>query len=138
MKLLSVAAGVALLSVGLSAQSSPVKGKAKSGILLTLGQLGCSTATGSDSFAVTAWSWGASNSGSASSGGGGGAGKANVQDLSLSKAFDGCSPALFGGVVTGRHYQTLTLVQGNSDGTTTTVALTDVLISSWSAGGTTA
>jgi type VI secretion system secreted protein Hcp len=102
---------------------------------LTLGTLGCSTSLGTDAFDVLAWSLGASNPVDLVGGGGGAAGKVNVQDLSVSKAFDACSPALLGAVTTGKAFPNLTLAATNKDGTTTTVTLSDVRVSSWSAGG---
>jgi len=136
MKFLSVVAGVVALSAGLVAQGPAAKkGDGKSAIAVTLGSLGCSTALGTDAFEVQAWSWGASSPVDVS-GGGGGAGKVNVQDLSLTKAFDGCSPALLGGVATGKAFPSLTLAASNKDGSTTTVTLTEVFVSSWQVGGT--
>ena len=136
MKFASVASIVALLSAGVAAQGQAAKenGKTRSAIAVTLGNLNCSTAAGSDAFAVHSWSWGASNPVDLS-GGGAGAGKVNVSDLNVSKAFDACSPALFGAVATGKAFPTLTLTQSNSDGTLTTLALTDVRVSSWQASG---
>ena len=134
MKILAVATSVLLLSVGLAAQGSPAKGKAKSGITTTLSNLGCSTPIGADTFAVQSWSWGASNPVDLI-GGGGGAGKVSVSDVHVQKGFDGCSPALFGAVATGKAFQTLTLTQSNTDGTATTLLLTDVRVSSWQASG---
>jgi type VI protein secretion system component Hcp len=124
-----------VLSAGLAAQGPPAKGTgAKSAIAVSLGALGCSTPLGTDAFEVLSWSWGASNPVDLS-GGGGGAGKVSVSDLSLMKAFDACSPALFGAVATGKAYPSLTLTAGNKDGTTTTLTLTDVRVSSWQASG---
>ena len=56
-----------------------------------------------DEIDVLAWSWGMSNSGSAQSGGGAGSGKANVQDLSLTKYIDKCSPDLMLFACNGKH-----------------------------------
>jgi type VI protein secretion system component Hcp len=135
MKVWSVAAVVLVLSVGVAAQGPPAKGNAtKSTIAVTIPSLNCSTAVGTDAFDVLAWSWGATNTIDVS-GGGGGAGKAAVSDLSIQKPFDACSPALFGAVVTGRAFPTLTLTASNKDGTTTTVTLSDVRVSSWQASG---
>lgn len=135
MKLVCVATSVLLLSVGLSAQGPPAKGsKAKSTITVTLGSLNCATSAGADAFNVLSWSWGASNP-VVDFGGGGGAGKPSVSDLNVQKAFDACSPTLFGAVVTGKAFPNLTLTQSNSDGTATTVTLTDVRVSSWQASG---
>jgi type VI protein secretion system component Hcp len=138
MKIAAVATSVLLLSVGLSAQGSLTQGKAKSAITANLGTLSCSTSAGTDTFNVLAWSWGASNPVDLSSGGGGGTGKVTVSDLNVQKGFDACSPALFGAVATGKAFPTLTLTQSNSDGTATTVTLSDVRVSSWTASGSSA
>lgn len=138
MRAVCVAAAVLLLSAGVAAQGNSGKGnnKPKSAIVLTMGALQCTTAAGSDAFSVLSWSWGASNPAVIGGpGGGGGAGKASLSDLNILKAFDACSPALFGAVVTGKAFPTLTLAQTNSDGTATTVTLTDVLVTSWQASG---
>jgi len=138
MKFVSVVAGVFALSAGLAAQGTPTKGtSAKSAIAVSVGNLGCSTALGSDTFAVQAWSWGASNPVDLS-GGGGSAGRVSLSDLAIQKAFDACSPALFGAVATGKAFANLTLAASNKDGTTTTLALSDVRVSSWQAGGSSA
>ena len=138
MKMLSVIAGVCALSAGLAAQGAPAKGTTvRSAIAVTFGSLGCSTPLGADTFEVLAWSWGASNPVDLS-GGGGGAGKVTVSDLNISKPFDSCSPALLGGVATGKVFPSLTLAASNKDGTTTTVTLTDVRVSSWQASGSSA
>ena len=139
MKLVCVAASVLVLSVGVAAQGNTGKGTSKpvSTITLALGGLQCTTPVGTDAFRVQAWSWGASNP-VVLGGGGGGAGKASLADLNIVKAFDACSPALFGGVVTGKAFPSLTLTQSNSDGTATTLSLTDVRITGWQASGSTA
>jgi type VI protein secretion system component Hcp len=134
MKFVSVMACVLALSTGAAAQGPAAKGKETSAIAVTLGSLNCSTALGSDAFQVLAWSWAASNSFDVS-GGGSGAGKVHVQDLNVSKPFDACSPALLGGVATGKAFPSLTLTASNKDGATTTVTLTEVRISSWQASG---
>ena len=139
MKLVCVAASVLLLSAGVAAQGSQGKGntKPKSGITLTIvgQQFACTTSVGAGAFNVLSWSWGASNPTTIGSGGGGGTGKVSLSSLNVLKDFDACSPALFGAVATGRHFETATLVQSNSDGTVTTLALTDVIIESWQASG---
>jgi type VI protein secretion system component Hcp len=136
MKFLSVAAGVFALSAGLAAQGTVTKlTSSKSAIAVSLPSLGCATAIGPEAFQVLAWSWGASNPVDLSSGGGGGAGKVSLADLSIQKAFDACSPALFGAVATGKAFPTLTLTASNKDGTTTTLTLSDVRVSSWQASG---
>ena len=139
MKFFSVVAGVFVLSAGLAAQGPPIKGKGvKSAIGVTLGSLGCSTPLGTDAFEVQAWSWGASNPVDLNAGGGGGAGKVSVSDLNVMKAFDGCSPALLGGVATGKAFPTLTLTANDKDGATTIVTLSEVRVSSWQASGSSA
>ena len=138
MKFLSVVAGVFALSAGLAAQGPQGKGNgAKSAIGVTLGSLGCSTPLGAGAFEVLSWSLGASNPVDLS-GGGGGAGKVSVSDLNVMKAFDACSPALLGAVTTGKAFPSLTLTASNKDGTTTTVTLSDVRVSSWQASGSSA
>ena len=128
-----------MLSAGVAAQGNSGKGNSKpqSAITLTLGALQCTTPVGADAFSVQSWSWGASNP-TVLGGGGGGAGKASVSDLNILKAFDACSPALFGGVVTGKAFPALTLTQSNGDGTATTVTLTDVRVTAWQASGSSA
>ncbi|MBK7793323.1 MAG: type VI secretion system tube protein Hcp [Betaproteobacteria bacterium] len=79
---------------------------------------------------VLAWSWGASNSGTTQVGGGGGAGKANVQDLSLTRAVDSQSPSFLRGVVTGKHYPIAILQDGPVK-----ITLMNVLVTSLSTGG---
>jgi type VI secretion system secreted protein Hcp len=105
-------------------------------ITVTVNQLNCSTGGGAGTFAVSAFSFGASNTGT-TSGGGGGAGKANISDLNVSKAFNECSPAIFGGIVTGKHFPSVKLVHADANGNPVlTIELQDVLISSYSIGGT--
>jgi type VI protein secretion system component Hcp len=53
---------------------------------------------------VLSWSWGMSQSGNAHVGGGAGAGKVNVQDLTLTKYVDSCTPLLMLKVCNGKHY----------------------------------
>ena len=136
MKSLLAVAGVFALSAGLAAQGPPAKASSvKSPLGVTLGNRGCSTAAGTDAFEILAWSFGASNPVDLIGGGGGGAGKVSVSDLNVSKPFDACSPALLGAVATGKAFPTLTLAASNKDGTTTTVTLSDVRVSSWQASG---
>jgi type VI secretion system secreted protein Hcp len=87
---------------------------------------------------VLAWSWGMSNSGSAHTGGGAGAGKCNVQDLSLTKWIDKCSPDLMLATCNGKHFTSATLVVRKAGETPVeylTITLTEVLITSVSTGG---
>jgi type VI protein secretion system component Hcp len=51
------------------------------------------------------------------------------------KSFDGCSPALFGGTVNGKHFPTLTIVQADKKNVALmTVTLSEVIVESiqWS------
>jgi type VI secretion system secreted protein Hcp len=87
---------------------------------------------------VLAWSWGASNSGSAHVGGGAGAGKVNVQDLSLTKWVDKSSPDILLACCNGAHIPEA-VVTVRKAGTTPLeyikITMTDVLITSFSTGG---
>jgi type VI protein secretion system component Hcp len=108
----------------------------QSGITIKIAGLHCSTSEGSDTFSATSYSFGADNSASTSSGGGGGAGKATVLPLNAMKKFDECSPALFGGVVTGQHFQTVDLIQQDEKHQTILIInLSDALITSYRIGG---
>jgi type VI protein secretion system component Hcp len=139
MKRVWIASAVLLLSGGLAAaqgnSGKSLTTKPQSAIAVNLGGLGCSTNAGTDAFSVLSWSWGASNPVDITSGGGAGTGKVSVSDVNITKPFDACSPALLGAVATGKHYATLTLTQSNSDGTATTLTLSDVIVSSWQASG---
>jgi type VI secretion system secreted protein Hcp len=87
---------------------------------------------------VLAWSWGASNSGSAHVGGGGGSGKVNVQDLSFTKWIDLASTEIFLATCNGKHLPEATLVVRKAGETPLeylTISMTDVLITSYSTGG---
>ena len=79
-----------------------------------------------------AWSWGASNSGTVVGGGGSGAGKANFQDFAVTRNTDGQSPQYVHAVAAGTHLPTLVLVDGAA-----TITLTEVLVTSYSTGGST-
>jgi type VI protein secretion system component Hcp len=129
-----------LVSSPLAAQPSAKSGHEKkngpdSSIAVSVEGLGCAAA-GPGGFAARSWSLGATNSGATGSGGGAGTGKASLGPLVIEKATDGCSPALFGGVVTGSHFRKLTLTQSDDRGVALmTLALEDVLISSWKTAG---
>ena len=84
---------------------------------------------------IQSWSFGASQSGSMA-GGGGGAGKVSMQDFSITKSMDKSSPKLFEALATGKHLKEVKLVlRGSSSVEYLTVTLTDVMISSYSTGG---
>lgn len=104
-------------------------------ITVVVDGLVCSTTAGAGSFFAGSWSWGAANSGS-SIGSGGGAGRVEIADLTLKKAFDACSSALFRAVATGTHYRSLSLTQRDGAGNAVAVVdLSDVLVTSWTVGG---
>ena len=126
---LAVSLGIAPLAAA-PKTSAPI-----SGILIGLN---CATPLGGDTFEARSWSWGATNTVS-DLGGGGGAGKASIAALALTRVSDACSPALLGGVVTGKHFQTFTLSQFDKDGVLkATVVLNDAILTSWTVGGTNA
>lgn len=135
--ILAVVAICAMAANSQSGKAAPQAAPQASGssvITVTLDGLACTTPAGTNTFPAQSWSFGASNTGTIG-GGGGGAGRANVQDLSLLKMFDACSPALFGGVVTGKHFSKLTLVHSDGKEPLMTVTLSDVLITSYQLGG---
>lgn len=135
----AVAITVGLLTLGAtSASLAAAPPKPASSIAVTAPGLGCSTATGADSFEARAWSWGAENP-VVAVGGGSGTGKAVISALGLTRLSDACSPLLLEFLVTGKHLPTLTLTQYDRGGAlTTTVALSDVTITDWKVGGSSA
>ncbi|WP_306522727.1 type VI secretion system tube protein Hcp [Rheinheimera sp.] len=104
--------------------AGPALAEVKGPISLTINSVGTSE--------VLAWSWGASNSGSTHMGGGGGAGKANVQDISLTRYTDAQSVALLKAVATGQHFPEVEIKREGMR-----ILLQDVLVTSYSVGGTT-
>jgi type VI secretion system secreted protein Hcp len=131
-KIFVLSVSTILTALSLLAQETPglARFKGKSSITVKLDGLNCSTASGSDTFEISSWSFGATQPASTASGGGGGAGKAEISDLIAQKMFDACSPKLFGGVVTGKHFKTLTLNQDDrSQNPVMKIVLTDVLVS---------
>ena len=91
-----------------------------------------------DEISVLAWSWGASNSGTTHLAKGSGAGKANVQDLSLTKYIDKASTALFIATCNGKHFPSAILTvrkAGEKPLEYVKVTMTDVMITSYSTGG---
>lgn len=106
-------------------------------ITVEIGGLNCTTPAGTGAFKVDSWTWGASNSSQVS--GGATAGTANLQDLSVMKSFDACSPALLGLVTSGQVLKFVRLTQTASDQIrATTVLLEGVLVSSWNLSSSTA
>jgi type VI secretion system secreted protein Hcp len=68
--------------------------------------------------------------------GGGGAGKVSMQDFSFTKYVDKASPKLFEALATGKHLKEVKLtLRGSSQVEYLTITLTDVLVSSYSTGG---
>lgn len=108
-----------------------------SSIVVNIGSLGCQTTTGTNMFSVMSWAWGASNPTTiGSSSGGAGAGKVNFSDLVVQKNFDQYSPALFGAVSAGKHFNSLVLTQEDSNGNVVlTATLSEVFVSSWQVSG---
>lgn len=87
---------------------------------------------------LESWSFGASQSGSMAMGGGGGAGKVSMQDFSITKHVDKSSPKLFESLVTGQHLKEAKLVIRSAGGSQLeylVITLSDVLVSSYSTGG---
>ena len=87
---------------------------------------------------VLSWSWGVSQSGTHQAGGGGGAGKASPTDLSFSMITCKASPKLYLACATGEHIKTAKLVVRKAGGEQQeymSVLLSDVLVSSYSTGG---
>lgn len=87
---------------------------------------------------ILAWSWGMSNSGSAHVGGGAGAGKVNVQDISVTKYVDKCTPPLLLACCKGTHYDDAELIvrkAGDNPVEYIKITMTEVLITAVSTGG---
>jgi type VI secretion system secreted protein Hcp len=118
------------------AESPKADKKAESKLTAVVEGLDCSTPAGPGTFAVQSWSFGASNPVVIGGGGGGGTGKVSVSDFNIQKSFDPCSPALFGAVISGKHYKTLTFTQSQpKDGDTLIAVMSDVLVTSYQIGG---
>jgi len=95
-------------------------------------------AAGKQKIDVLAWSWGMSNSGTAHTGGGAGGGKANIQDLSITKYIDRCSPSLMLACCKGTHYDDAELIVRKAGDTPieyVKITLTEVLVTAVSTGG---
>ena len=87
---------------------------------------------------VQSFSWGISNPGSFASGGGGGTGKASFQDLHFTASVSKASPLLALASATGQHISKAVLhvrKSGDNPQEYYTITLTDVLVSSYQAGG---
>ena len=121
------------MCVAAAAQNS--RAANRSSIVVTVDGLNCSTSLGTGEFPALSWSFGATDSVSTGTGSGGSGGKVVLSTVSISKRADSCSPRLFADVVTGRHIKSVTIVQENTKSEAFTVALSDVIISSYQLGG---
>jgi type VI secretion system secreted protein Hcp len=128
------------LALGLSlvfclVSASPIAAQSVTTLNATVAGLGCNTSKGANQFSVLSFSWGASNPTTVKAGGMS-AGKVSVSSFNVMKLFDSCSPALFGGVVSGKTLPTLTMVQLDQKNVVLmTVTLSQVFVESiqWSA-----
>jgi type VI secretion system secreted protein Hcp len=89
---------------------------------------------------IQSFSWGMSNSSTFSGGTGGGAGKVSMQDIHFTRRLDKASPKLMLACATGQHIPSAKLFcrKAGADGKPVeyyTITLSDVLVSSVSAGG---
>ncbi|MGR3467806.1 MAG: Hcp family type VI secretion system effector [Shimia sp.] len=87
---------------------------------------------------VLQWSWGMAQSGTTHLGPGGGSGKVNVQDISLTKYVDMATHDLLKHCATGRHIAEGTLIVRKAGAVPLeyfTIKMTDIIISSYSTGG---
>ena len=87
---------------------------------------------------VLAFSFGMSNSGTAHVGGGAGAGKVNVQDISVTKWVDKCSPTLMLACCNGKHFEKAVLTArkaGEKPIEYMRYTMNEVMITSISTGG---
>ena len=133
--LVTVAMAVLLCSMAVAQKADKGDKKAESKLTAVVDGLNCSTPAGQGTFSVLSWSFGASNP-VVIGGGGGGAGKVSISDFNIQKLFDACSPALFGAVISGKHYKTLTFSQSQpKDGDTMVAVLSDVIVTSYQIGG---
>ncbi|MBS1854843.1 MAG: type VI secretion system tube protein Hcp [Acidobacteria bacterium] len=100
--------------------------------VVQVSSLNCSTAAGTNMFAVVSWSVGSQSVSNPRLTAGAAYGAANLAPLQVVKAFDSCSPALFGGSVAGTHLSTLTLTVSNSNKIRLlTIVLSEVTVSSY-------
>jgi type VI secretion system secreted protein Hcp len=91
---------------------------------------------------VLSWSWGETHpTAPVGSGSGGGSGKVDMSDLTVTANLTKASPQLLLACASGKHLKTAVLTGrrgGKAQGDFLTFSLTDVLISSFQTGGTTA
>ncbi|HST12528.1 MAG TPA: type VI secretion system tube protein Hcp [Terriglobales bacterium] len=82
------------------------------------------------------WSFGVTTPVQTNTGGSGGRAKANLSDLSVTRRADGCTPLLFAASVSGKVFNSVTVMQQDTQKDDTfTVTLSDVIISSYQLGG---
>ena len=125
-----------LFAMAALAQDAPIAdttSRPRVTITVTVDGLSCSTSAGTGTFSALTWSFGGTET---NTGTGLGAGKANLSSLTVTKRADGCSPALFGALVSGKNFKSVPVVQQNSNKENVfTVTLNEVLISSYQIGG---
>lgn len=127
----SAVAQVATTAVEPAEKTTPV-------ITLKVDGLTCTTPVGTGTFRALSWTFGASQPAtSTATGGSTSVGKVNIQNLSIVKDFDECSPKLFAAVTSGQKLTTVTLTQTDAGGKTIlmTVKLQTVGITQFQLGG---
>jgi type VI secretion system secreted protein Hcp len=102
---------------------------------------GEATATGHEkTIEIDSFSFGAANAGSGGKGGGGGTGRAHVKDFNFMMKANKASPKLFLACCTGEHFKKGVLVcrkAGKDQQEYYKITMTDVLVTSYQAGGST-
>jgi type VI secretion system secreted protein Hcp len=94
-----------------------------------------------DEIDVESWSWGMTQSGSASAGGGAGAGKVSMQDFHFVMTLSKASPGLMQSLASGKHIASAVLTArkaGKTQAEYLTFKFTDILVSSYQTGGSSA
>lgn len=87
---------------------------------------------------LESWSWGATQPGAHAAGGGGGAGKVSMQDFHFTMKVNKASPKLMLACATGQHLKSAVLTcrkAGKEQQEYMKVTLSDLLVSSYQAGG---
>lgn len=128
--LVSLAMLLAVTSAGQLSPTVTTPSSSTSSIVVA-GGFNCSTPLGAGTFNVVSWNFGSTLTVTS------GAGKPTIQPLFVQKAFDNCSPALFGAVTSGKVYNTVTLTQSDANkDVLMTVTLTNVFVTSYQVSGT--
>ena len=94
-----------------------------------------------DEIDVLSWSWGESQPAAAGPGGGAGAGKVSMNDMHVSATLSKAGPQLLLACASGKHLKSAVLTGrrgGKAQAEFLTFSLSDVLVSSYQTGGTTA